>query len=252
MHEYIRISSPDLYFVADSHFRSSVDPAERPRRDRFIRFIEQVPNDAAVFLLGDIFDFYFEYGSVIPKRYFDLFHAFYACAKRGIELHFIGGNHDYWVGSFLDHEIGIQLHADDFLIESQGRKICCSHGDYQIPGEGGYKVLRALMRNRFIIGVAKLLHPDLMDAIAARVSKGSKTRKRRTPEEIANHLADIARISFFDQDNDAFIMGHVHYPLHRRENGKDFLILGDWITRFTYARLFEGKFQLETFEGVTV
>jgi UDP-2,3-diacylglucosamine hydrolase len=252
MHDYIRIPSSDLYFVADSHFRSGADPVERPRRDRLIRFLQQIPDGGAVFLLGDIFDFYFEYRSVIPKRYFDLFQAFYNCTKRGIPVHFIGGNHDYWVGTFLDEEVGVKLHPDDFLIEAQDRRICCSHGDYQIPGETGYKLLRAFMRNRVVINLAKILHPDLMDAIAARVSRGSKKRKRRTPEQIANHLADVAPQFFFDRGNDAFIMGHVHYPLHRRDNGRDFLILGDWITRFTYAHLHGGRFTLETFEGVTV
>lgn len=252
MRDYIHISSPDLYFVADSHFRSGAIPSERPRRERFIRFLEQVPDNAAVFLLGDIFDFYFEYGSVIPKRYFDIFQALYSCSRRGVDVHFIGGNHDYWVGNFLERELGIKLHANDFLIECQTRRIYCSHGDYQIPGEAGYKVLRAVMRNRFVIALAKIIHPDVMDAIAARVSKGSKSRKRRTQEEIAGDMADIASHSFFDRGNDAFIMGHVHYPLHRSENGRDFLILGDWISRFTYARLHEGKFTLETFASVAV
>jgi UDP-2,3-diacylglucosamine hydrolase len=252
MHDYIHIDRPDLYFVADAHFRSRSIAAEVPRRDRFQRFLETVGDDAAVFLLGDIFDFYFEYGSVIPKRYFDIFQALYNCTRRGVDIHFIGGNHDYWTGDFLRKEIGVRLHPDDFYIESQKRRICCSHGDYQIPGEPGYKLLRAVMRNPLAIALAKMIHPDLMDSIAAGVSKGSKKRKRRTQEEIAAHMGNLAPNSFFKNDNDVFIMGHVHYPLHRTDDGRDFLIVGDWINTFTYAHLHGGRITLETFEGATV
>jgi UDP-2,3-diacylglucosamine hydrolase len=252
MHNYMRIDRPDLYFVADMHFRSRAIATEVPRRDRFRRFLEAVGDDAALFLLGDIFDFYFEYGSVIPKRYFDIFQALYNCTRRGVDIHFIGGNHDYWTGDFLRRELGVRLHPDDFYIASQDRRICCSHGDFRIPGEPGYKVLRSVMRNPVMIALAKIIHPDLMDVIASGVSKESKKRKRRTQEEIATLLGEMAPQSFFNEGNDVFVMGHVHYPLHRTENQRDFVIVGDWISTFTYAHLRSGRITLETFEAATV
>ena len=97
MNAYLQISSPDVLFVADTHFRNRSVDGESERRRCFYDLLAGLPDYAEVFLLGDIFDFYFEYGSVVTKRYFDVFQAFYDCSQRGVKLHFLGGNHDYWV-----------------------------------------------------------------------------------------------------------------------------------------------------------
>jgi UDP-2,3-diacylglucosamine hydrolase len=244
---YTRISSGDVLFLADSHFRDRRRSGEAERRLRFIEFLSSVPSGAAVFLLGDIFDFYFEYASVVPKRYFDVLNALYDCARRGAEVHFLGGNHDYWFGSFLRDEIGLVPHRDDVFVECQGRKIWCTHGDLFLTGDANYKTIRSIIRNRFVIAAAKGLHPDLMDAIACRVSQGSKNRNRRSVEDVARELASRAAENFFSKGNDMIVMGHIHYPLHEVKDGKDLVIVGDWITQFTYARLKDGKVSLETF-----
>ncbi len=246
MDSYSNISYPQVFFLADTHFHNPRSEAEAQRRRRFIRFLETVPEDSAVFLLGDIFDFYFEYGSVVLKRYFDILHAVRTCVERGVEVHFLGGNHDYWVGDFLSSEIGITLHrGDDILIESQGRRICCAHGDLVLPGDGNYRRIRAIIRNPFVVGAAKTLHPDLMNAIATRISNGSKKRKRGALAKTANHLGDIAPGEFFCKGNDVFIIGHVHYPFHRVYDDRDFMIVGDWIQSYTYGKLEDGKLSLE-------
>lgn len=249
MQSYVEISSPEIYFVADSHFRIPKSPEETDRRAIFFRFLETIPSDSALLLLGDIFDFYFEYATVVSNRYFDVFHALHNCYKRGVELHFLGGNHDYWIGDFLKDEVGIRVHPDDFLIHSQGRNIRCTHGDLLMPNDRGYRTIRAILRNPFLIGLARLLHPDLLAVIGNRVSKESRKKKRHTPEEMASQLADIAGERFFEWDNDVFVMGHIHYPLHRSHDGRDFVILGDWIENFTYGRLRKGKMSLEKFKS---
>ncbi|MDH3216779.1 MAG: UDP-2,3-diacylglucosamine diphosphatase [Candidatus Krumholzibacteria bacterium] len=249
MDDYLQIASPEVYFLADSHFCNQQLHGEAERRKLFVDFLEGLADNSALFLLGDIFDFYFEYASVVPKRFFEIFRSLSECGVRGVEMHFLGGNHDYWVGDFLQNQIGIRVHSDDFLVQSQGRKIRCTHGDLLIPDDRGYRTLRAVLRNPLLIELAKILHPDLLTAIASGVSKGSKKRKRRAQEEMANHLADIAKENFFKWDNDVFVMGHVHYPLHRNQDGRDFVIIGDWIDNFSYARLHEGKLSLERFKS---
>jgi UDP-2,3-diacylglucosamine hydrolase len=249
MNGYLQIASPEIFFLADSHFRNRKLPGEAERRDRFIRFLQSIPDGSALFLLGDIFDFYFEYASVVSKRYFDIFYALHACRTRKIELHFLGGNHDYWVGDFLDTDIGIRIHDDDLMIEAQGRKIRCTHGDLLIPDDRGYRTLRAILRNPVMIKIARWLHPDIMSAIARRVSRETKRRKRRTQEETANHLANIAKDSFYKWGNDVFVMGHVHYPIHWAHEGRDFVIVGDWIDSFSYARIHGGKLSVESFKS---
>jgi UDP-2,3-diacylglucosamine hydrolase len=247
MNEYIDITAREALFLADSHFRDRRHPGESERRRRFIDFLSSVPSGTAVFLLGDIFDFYFEYASVVPKRHFDILHALHDCSRRGAEVHFLGGNHDYWFGTFLREEIGLVPHGDDIFVRCQGRRIWCTHGDLFLTGDESYRVIRSIIRNRVVIGAAKIIHPDLMDAIACRVSHESKRRNRRSVEDAARELANRPATAFFSRGNDMIVMGHIHYPLHEVKNGKDLVIVGDWITQFTYARLENGKVSLETF-----
>jgi UDP-2,3-diacylglucosamine hydrolase len=249
MDEHLQILSPDVFFVADSHFRDRELPGEAERRDRFIRFAGRLPGNSSLFLLGDIFDFYFEYGSVVPKRFFDIFQALAGCRERGIDMHFLGGNHDFWVGGFIRDSLGIHIHANDFLIESQGRRIRCAHGDMSIPDDYGYRALRWVLRNRAVIRAARLVHPDLMSAIARQVSRRSKNRPRDAQEVIANRVLGLATHNCYRWGNDAFVMGHIHYPLHRVLDGRDFVIVGDWIESFSYARLHDGQISLEVFDG---
>ncbi len=247
MDTYLKVSASDVLFLADSHFRDRRLPGEAERRKRFTDFFSAIPTGTTVFLLGDIFDFYFEYSSVIPKRHFDILTALHDSAARGLEIHFLAGNHDYWFKNFLRDDIGIIPHGDDVLIESQSRKLWCTHGDLLTPGDRAYKAIRSIIRNRAVVAAARMLHPDLMHAIASRVSQDSKDRNRRSVKHMALELAARPAEVFFCRGNDALVMGHIHYPLHEVKQGKDLVIVGDWITQFTFARLRDGRLSLGTF-----
>jgi len=246
---FISITADEVFFVADTHFRNRHDPAEAARRDAFSRFLDSVPDRGVLMLLGDILDFYFEYRSVVSNRYQDVFCALSRLRDRGVEMHFLGGNHDFWVGDFFPRELGIEMHTDEILIDAQGRRIVCAHGDLVMPRDIGYKIMKNVIRNRFVIGVSRWIHPDIMDAIATGVSKGSRTLKTGVRENRARSVVEHGKSRFFSRGNDAFIMGHVHYRLHETHGGNEFLILGDWIDAFNYARLSGGKLSLETFTG---
>jgi len=249
MDEPLQISSPDVFFLADSHFRDRELPGEAARRDRFTRFTQRIPENSTLFLLGDIFDFYFEYAFVVPKDFFDIFQALGSCSSRGVDIHFLGGNHDFWVGGFVSDSLGVSLHQDDFLIESQGRRIRCAHGDMSVPDDYAYRALRWFLRNQTVTRATKILHPDLMSLIARHVSGHSKNKPRYAQEDIANRIAGFATNHCYKWGNDGFIMGHVHHPLHRVLEGRDFIIVGDWITNFTYAHLRDGQLSIEKFDG---
>jgi len=238
--------SPDIRMVADTHFRDALAPGEIERRTRFIHFMDSLPNGSEVFLLGDIFDFYFEYRSVIPRRYLDIFAAIRRATARGVPMHFLGGNHDYWVGDVFAHEAGVVIHEHDILVEAQGRRILLAHGDLVMPRDYGYKVLKSIIRNRLVIGMARTIHPDLLDAIAGGVSHGSRKYLSIPQEKRARSVMEHAWDHFFVRGNDAFVMGHVHYPLHETRDGREFVILGDWMDHYTFARLTNGRLRLET------
>jgi len=247
MTDFKAISNNDIRFVADTHFRSREVPGEARRRDVFIRFLRSLPEGAALYLLGDIFDFYYEYRSVVGKRFVDLFAEFLACGERGIEMHFLGGNHDYWVGDFITEGLGMTLHWNEILICAQGRKIVCAHGDLAMPGDWGYKFVRPFIRNRLLIGASRWIHPDIMDAIARAVATGSRKMSKEPQEANARRVSERAHREFYTRGNDAFIMGHVHYPLLDSRDGNDFMLVGDWFESFTYGRLSDGELTLNCF-----
>lgn len=245
----MKIASRSIYFISDTHFHFKSQPEEMNRRSAFLRFLSSLPDDSSLILLGDIFDFYFEYRTVIHNSYFDIFFALHALKERGIGLHFIGGNHDSWVGPFMQGELGITVHAERVLIEAQGRAIMAVHGDLILPGDYGYKLLKAIIRNRAVIAAAKCIHPDLLSAIAVLVSKLSKKITKRSYEPLAHRVAEHVFERYFAEGNDTLIMGHIHFPLRRIQDGKEFIILGDWIDYFSYAVLRNGVIETEELTG---
>ncbi len=249
MPHYLELNGDVAYFVADAHFRGRSDPGEAQRRELFIRFLRSLPPDSILFLLGDIFDFYFEYRWVVARRFLDLYLAFLDCRSRGVRMHFVGGNHDHWVGDFVVEDLGITVHETEITAAVQGRKIVCAHGDLLMPRDAGYKVLKSIIRNSCVVAVSRWIHPDIMEVMARAVSTTSRRFSRAVQEKRALMMADLAHRDFFRRGNDVFVMGHVHYPLHDARDGQDFLIVGDWVKDFTYGRLREGKLSLERFKG---
>ncbi len=243
---FFELDATDIRIVADTHFRDRSAAGEPERRDRFIRFLDSLPPRTFLVLLGDIFDFYFEYRSVVTRRYLDIFEAIERCRRRGIPVHFLGGNHDYWVGEFFSRDLGIVVHRREILIAAQGRRVVLAHGDLVMPRDYGYKMLKSVIRNPVVIELARWIHPDLLDAIARGVAHGSRAYFSVPQEKRARAVAEHAWTRFFERGNDAFVMGHVHYPLHETRDGREFMILGDWIEHFTYGRLSNGRLRLET------
>jgi UDP-2,3-diacylglucosamine hydrolase len=248
MTRFPELAGNDIRFVADAHFRDRRYQGESGRRDRFLRFLGSLPNECTLYLIGDIFDFIFGYRSVVSSRYVDIYCALRACTDRGVDLHFIGGNHDYWVGSFFTDQLGIRVHDPESAFEAQGRRVVCAHGDLVMPGDWGYKILKTIIRNRGVVAASRWIHPDLLEAIAEGVSHASRSMQRRSQKQRALEVADRAHEQFFTRGNDIYVMGHVHHPIHDVRDGREFMIVGDWIEDgATYGRLHEGKLTLETF-----
>jgi len=245
MHTYPVLDRSAVYFAGDMHFRDASAPGEDDRRTRFTTLLDSIASDCALILIGDLFDFYFEYRSVIPGRFLDILSAIRACSARGVDVHFIGGNHDYWVGPHFATALGLTRHDPEFRFECQGRRVACSHGDLVMPADRGYKALKSVLRNRAVIAATRWIHPDLLDAVAQRVSVGSRRMSRRRPEDRARELVDWAHATLFDGGNDVYVMGHVHHPVHDARDGRDFVIAGDWIGRASWARLEGGRIVLE-------
>jgi UDP-2,3-diacylglucosamine hydrolase len=247
--------SDTTYFLSDTHFKyHTKDPVEKRKRALFSDFLRSIEGASSLYLVGDIFDFWFEYRSVIPRYYGDVLGAIGRVAESGTEILITGGNHDHWFGSFLSDTFGVKVLPASSIHHIQGRRVMITHGDNLLPGDYGYKALKAFIRSRPVVALSKLIHPDLLYALAASFSRASKGLTQGRTEAFADSLARMAEGNFFNDGNDAFVMGHIHLPRIRDFDGKTFIILGDWESHFSYARLVDGRFALMKYqsEGETV
>lgn len=235
-----------VFFVSDAHFKyDGMGVDERMKRKRFISFLAGIEGASKLYLLGDIFDFWFEYGSVVPRYYRDILDALAFLRKTGTEIYIAGGNHDFWLGSFISETLGFTILPPLVTHTIQGINVTMTHGDDLLPGDYGYKILKAIIRSRPAVAAARAVHPDLLYAFASRFSRASKGMTEGKTERSAKTLLAMARDTFFRWDNHAFITGHVHYPCLERFGDRTFVILGDWERNFSYLEMREGRLSLE-------
>lgn len=231
-----------LLFVSDAHLGAPAGPPDR--ETRFVDFLERMGGSIdGLMIVGDLFDFWFEYRHAIPKGHFRALAAIAAIRARGIPVLIFGGNHDFWAGAHLRGEVGIETVDEPVSFTIQGRRVFVAHGDGLGGGDHGYKLLKRVLRSRACIALYRSIHPDIGIPFAYRLS--SVSRRHTEPKDILlpKLVRDIAAPRL-REGHDAVVMGHVHEPTHVRLSGGDYLILGDWIENFTYAILEEGRFTL--------
>jgi UDP-2,3-diacylglucosamine hydrolase len=251
------LRSKKIYFASDFHLGIPDHDSSLQREKKLVSWFEQIEEDAeAVYLVGDIFDFWFEYKQVVPKGYVRFLGKIAELTDKGIPVHIFRGNHDVWAFGYLHKEIGLQIHRKPEVVELQGKKLFLAHGDGLGPGDTGYKIMKKIFEfkpNQFLF---KWLHPDIGTAMGlffshrsrlANIAKEKKEGKNPPLEkEMLYHYA--VKKSKELTDVDYFIFGHRHIPLTTRINDKATLvILGDWITHFTYGVLENGLFELRKF-----
>ncbi|HET9951312.1 MAG TPA: UDP-2,3-diacylglucosamine diphosphatase [Candidatus Eisenbacteria bacterium] len=232
------------FFIADAHLGQGSPESNRDRERDLLAFFDHVgATGASLFVNGDLFDFWFEYGHAIPKRFVRVLLALESLKRHGVPVTYVGGNHDFWIGDYLRREIGISFHDEPIPLSIQGRKILLAHGDGLGPGDAGYKLLKGVLRARLSRFLFRWIHPDVGIPIASGTSHTSRRhapRRARSDEELETTLGG----PFFEAGHDAVILGHYHRPLHRSAPGRDFIILGDWIHGRSVVRLEEGRFTL--------
>lgn len=245
------------YFASDFHFGIPDRLLSLQREERFISWLEEVRHDAAeIFLMGDLFDFWFEYRTVVPKGFVRLLGKLAEVTDSGIPVHMFRGNHDVWAFDYLEKEVGLQLHREPEIFELAGRKFFLAHGDGLGPGDRGYKMLKKVFECRFCQWLFNWLHPDLGTRMAlyfsrrsrlANVAREGKTENAHDPEE--EMIVKYARSVLKERkDIDYFIFGHRHMPvIHPLQDNTRLVLLGDWLLNFTYG-VFDGQeFKLKSY-----
>ena len=241
--------SPAAFFISDAHLGTDPEAREAGREALLHDFLRFLPGRAsALYIVGDLFDFWFEYRTAIPRRYFHTLRALARLRESGVEVTYLAGNHDFWLGRFMDEELRIRTHDGPLELELQGRRVWLHHGDGLIGGDLGYKLLKRLLRNRTSIALYRWLHPDLGIPLAHWASRLSRESRAKYAVDGARLAREIATPRFA-LGFDAVMIGHFHRAFEHREDGRVFYVLGDWMERFTYVELADGQFRMNTWPG---
>ena len=230
------------YFVSDVHLGLQVaDPAGREAR--FVDFLRGLPEDTgALYLLGDIWDFWYEYRDVVPKGYVRVFAALQDLIDRGVKVYFFQGNHDVWTYSYFE-ELGMIRLTQPAVVEIAGKKFCLGHGDGLGPTPLGYRLLRSIFHNRILQVLFSMLHPWLAFRFGNGWSKENRLARKEEyvfkgeDEPLYQFAADFAKT----HEVDHFIFGHYHVAVSMTlPSGASFNILKDWIDASPYI-CFDGE-----------
>ena len=243
-----------IYFLSDFHLGAPNAASSLERERTLVRFLDSIKSDAQeIFLVGDLFDFWFEYRWVVPKGHVRLLGKLAELSDLGIPLHFFMGNHDMWVKDYFQKELNMQVYDRPVLVERQGKKLLVGHGDGLGPGDHGYKRLKKLFRNPLAQWLFGILPPSIGIGTAYYFSRKSRAQTG-TSEEVflgadKEWLIQYARQKQSTQPVDYYVFGHRHLPIdHAIEPGARYINLGDWIRYQTYAVMEEGRIALKAFE----
>ncbi len=242
-----------LYFASDFHLGAGGYLNSRQREDRLVRWLDMIKADAAeVFLMGDVFDFWFEYKTVVPRGYIRFLGKLAELTDAGIKLYFFKGNHDMWMFDYFTKELGAIIIDNELEIERNGKKFYLHHGDGLGPGDGKYKILKKVFRSNVCQWLFARVHPNLGVGIANYWSQHSRIsaqknipRKNVEQEWLVVYCHELLITKFYDY----LVFGHRHLPLDiQLTEGSRYVNLGEWVNYNSYA-VFDGtELSLQYFE----
>ena len=241
-------------FFSDAHL--ALESRESDRSVKLRRFLATLPDKdvSDLYILGDLFDFWFEYRTAIFSAYFPVLRTLARLSESGMRLHYIVGNHDYWAGTFLHDAIGFTIHKEAVALDIDGTPFYLCHGDGLNRRDYGYRAFRRIAQWKPAIALFRTIHPDLALRLGKMVSGLSRQLvNAETPGRLreAEAVRQYALRTLRDCNVDIFIAGHCHIPADERieVNGctKRYVNVGDWLTHFTYAELSEGHLALKRF-----
>jgi len=244
----------NIYFTSDHHFGAPTRAASKPREEKFVSWLDSIKKDAEVlFVLGDLFDFWFEYKHVIPKGFTRVLGKLAELSDSGIEIHFFVGNHDLWMNGYFEEEFNIKVYHKPQQFKLNDKTFFIGHGDGLGPHDKGYKRLKKVFKNSFFRWVYRWLHPDLGVRFAQYLSVKNKLisgdEDIRYTNDNDEWLVQYAHRKLQNNHYDYFVFGHRHLPLDISLSPKStYINLGDWIMHYTYGVFNGEKLMLKTFE----
>ena len=235
-----------IYFLSDFHLGAPNHAQSLVREKKIVSFLEEISNDAAeIFIVGDLFDFWFEYRSVVPKGYVRILGKIAELTDRGIPVHFFTGNHDMWMSGYFENELNVQVYQNPKVFSYNNKKFYIGHGDGLGPGDYGYKFIKRIFRNPICAFLFGLIPPHFGMGLANYFSKTSRASTGESDEKflgeqgewLITYCKDILKAEAFDY----FIFGHRHLPIDFSLSAESkYINLGDWIKYDSYA-VFDGS-----------
>lgn len=234
-----------IYFASDNHLGAPTPEESAPRERIFLQWLDHIKEDVGVlFLLGDLFDFWFEYKTVVPKGFVRVLGKLAELADAGIPIHFFVGNHDMWMLDYLEKEIGITVYYSPQEFTFNGKSFFIGHGDGLGPYDMGYKRMKKIFKNPFFQWCFRWLHPDWGMRLGHYLSVKNKLISGEEDAiflgEENEWLAQYAKKKQQEKARDYYVFGHRHIPLDIPIDQARYINLGDWISHYTYA-VFDGK-----------
>lgn len=230
-----------IYFVSDVHLGIPNYEASLKREKKLVRWLDHIKKDAEeIYLLGDVFDFWFEYKTVVPKGYIRLLGKIAEITDSGIPIHFFTGNHDMWIFSYFEKELGVIMHTQPIEREWDGNLFFLAHGDGLGPKDTGYKFLKKVLSNKISIKLFSLLHPSWGTGLALFSSRKSRMANEKKDEIFLGEQKEWHILFCKDMVNkkpyNYFIMGHRHLPMDFKigDNAR-YINTGDWVYNFSYV-----------------
>ena len=243
-----------IYFSSDNHLGAPNHSDSLNREKRFVRWLDSIKHDAkAIFLLGDLFDFWFEYKKVVPKGFVRVLGKLAEISDSGIKIYFFVGNHDMWMNGYFENELNIEVFykSQDFRINDKNFMI--GHGDGLGPGDKGFKRMKKMFRNSISKFFFRWIHPDIGVSMAQYFSMKNKLLSGVDDIEYKGEdnewLVKYAKRKLTQDNYDFFVFGHRHLPLNiKLSNESSYINTGDWISYYSYAEFDGNKLELKYYK----
>lgn len=242
-----------IYFASDNHLGAPTKVQSLPREKKFVAWLDSIKHDAAaIFLLGDLFDFWFEYKTVVPKGFTRTLGKLAEISDSGIPIYYFVGNHDLWMNGYFEEELNIPVYHKPQEFTFNDKTFFIGHGDGLGPKDKGYKRMKKVFTNGFSKWLFRWLHPDLGVRLAQYFSVKNKLISGEEDIKFLGEdnewLVQYCKRKEQEKHHDYYIFGHRHLPLEiDLGNNSNYINLGDWISYFTYGE-FDGKaFELKTY-----
>jgi len=237
-----------IFFISDVHLGLHDRGREKEKEERLLSFLSHVEEHGEqLFIVGDLFDYWFEYKYVIPRGYHHTISKLARLVEKGIAVHYVAGNHDFWLKDFFPNDLGIPVYKNPFAMMLRGKKFYFHHGDGLALKDTGYRILKKILRNKFSIFLFSIVHPGITAPIAKGTSRSSREYTANKDYGETDGMLQFATEKI-KEGCDVVIMGHRHVPSSQKIGRGTYINLGDWISYSTYAEFDGNTVELKTWK----